>query len=280
MKLTGRAQTRPVAFAPFWAIGYNADMMNPHFARIEAQLERLIEGAFAQILRQRVNAQDLLLHVSRAFEENIDQADADDPRPIAPDRFTIHLHPEVQEQLTQQQPHLTALLGEHLTELNTNLGFRLLHVPVIEFVSDPALGYREVLVEAQHRTRGKLATASLKRVDIEPSDRTLQNPCLIIDGQEPVILATDVVNIGRSRDNNVVLQDPYVSRHHAQLRLRFGSYMLFDNDSQGGTFVNDVRIREHKLQPGDVILIGKTRLLYLEDTDQGWQSQTDIYPLG
>ncbi len=253
--------------------------MNPHLARIEAQLERLIEGAFSHILRQRVSAQDLLLHVSRAFEENIEQANADDPRPIAPDRFAVHLHPEVQQQLTQQQPYLAALLSEHLTELNSSLGFRLLQVPTIEFLADPGLGYREVLVKARHHTHGKLATASLKRVDIAPNEPELQNPCLIIDGHKPVTLTADVINIGRSRDNNVVLQDPYVSRHHAQLRLRFGRYMLFDNDSQGGTFVNDVRIREHQLQPGDVILVGRTRLLYIEDTDQGWQSQTDIYPL-
>ena len=62
-----------------------------------------------------------------------------------------------------------------------------------------------------------------------------------------------------------VVDDRAVSRYHLQLRLRFGRYTLFDIQSQGGTLVNEVKIKEHNLQTGDVIQIGNTRLVYMED---------------
>jgi pSer/pThr/pTyr-binding forkhead associated (FHA) protein len=41
--------------------------------------------------------------------------------------------------------------------------------------------------------------------------------------------------------------------------------MIFDTDSAAGTYVNNVMIREHRLQPGDVIRLGKISMVYLED---------------
>jgi hypothetical protein len=253
-------------------------MANQHLARIEAQLERLFEGAFAHLFRQRVAAQDLLLHLARAFEENIAEAERDDPRPIAPDRFVISLHPGMQRQLLELEPNIIHLLTEHIAELSTSLDVRLLHLPEILIVANPALGQADVDIEAGHQTTRKEATAALERVEITPMEHQGLNPHLLIDGQDPFLLAATVTNLGRSADNDIVLPDPYVSRHHAQIRLRFGAFMLFDNDSQGGTFVNDVRVREHRLQSGDVIVIGKSRLLYIEDPAAGWQGQTDVYP--
>ena len=54
-----------------------------------------------------------------------------------------------------------------------------------------------------------------------------------------------------------------------KLRLRFGHYVLFDTQSYSGTTVNDVQVKEHILQTGDVICIGRTRLVYIEDSVAG-----------
>jgi pSer/pThr/pTyr-binding forkhead associated (FHA) protein len=58
-----------------------------------------------------------------------------------------------------------------------------------------------------------------------------------------------------------------VSRRHAQLRLRFGRYTLYDLDSQSGTLVNGQPVQEWVLQPGDVMSLGGVNLIYTEDTD-------------
>jgi hypothetical protein len=254
-------------------------MTNQHLARIEAQLERLIEGAFTQLFRQRVNAHDVLLHITRAFEEQSSPPASDDPRRRAPDRYTIHLHPDMQARLLQHEPDILALLAEHISELATSLDYHLLRIPVISMVADDTLAISDVVVIAEHQTRPQTETASLARVDVKPAERNINAPQLIINGEFTVELTNDIINLGRSRENDIQLDDAYVSRHHAQLRLRFGSYTLFDNDSQHGTFVNDVRIHEHRLQPGDMIRMGKCRIIYVEDTDAAAHSQTAIQPI-
>ena len=62
-----------------------------------------------------------------------------------------------------------------------------------------------------------------------------------------------VVTIGRSLDNDIVLDDERVSRRHAQLRRRYGQYVLYDLHSSGGTTVNGRPADETPLRHGDVL---------------------------
>ena len=75
-----------------------------------------------------------------------------------------------------------------------------------------------------------------------------------------------VITIGRGLDNDIVLDDRRVSRQHAQLRRRFGQYVLYDLDSSGGTTVNGRPVREAPLQAGDVIALAGVRMR-LESVD-------------
>src|SRR6266540_4454899 len=71
--------------------------------------------------------------------------------------------------------------------------------------------------------------------------------------------------IGRGRDTDTCLNDPYVSRAHCRIELRGTDLTLVDLQSASGTFVNDERISEHVLQIGDVIHVGDTQLRLEED---------------
>lgn len=67
------------------------------------------------------------------------------------------------------------------------------------------------------------------------------------------------LNIGRSEENQVVLQDEGVSRFHARLLYDNGSLWLQDAGSRNGIFVNDVRVTGHQaLRVGDLIRIAQT----------------------
>ena len=46
-------------------------MKNKHIAKLEAQLEHIIEGAFANLFGKTINAQDIALRLSRAMEDNL-----------------------------------------------------------------------------------------------------------------------------------------------------------------------------------------------------------------
>ncbi len=71
----------------------------------------------------------------------------------------------------------------------------------------------------------------------------------------------DGLSIGRTPDNDVILNDPGVSRHHAYIRVRGQEAWLYDRDSANGTWLNGERITGPQLmKPGDVIMVGGTRL--------------------
>jgi FHA domain len=73
-------------------------------------------------------------------------------------------------------------------------------------------------------------------------------------------------SIGRTPDNHIALDVREVSRRHARIDLQEdGSFVLVDMGSGNGTFVNDQRIKEHKLQHGDRVRIGNELFVYHKD---------------
>ncbi len=78
-------------------------------------------------------------------------------------------------------------------------------------------------------------------------------------------LENSVNKIGRDESNAVYLmEDQYVSRHHARVVLMQGKYYVEDLESTNGTLYNGEDLVERKLlKPGDCITIGKTELVFM-----------------
>lgn len=73
------------------------------------------------------------------------------------------------------------------------------------------------------------------------------------------------ITIGRE-GNDIVLDNPQVSRRHAVIERANGHHVLRDVGSTNGTFVNGKRVTQHPLIPGDVIQIGAFKLVYDGDS--------------
>ncbi len=237
-------------------------------ARLEAQIEFLVEGAFTQLFGRRLQPHDLAMRLARAMENGAEAARDNDPRPVAPDDFIIELNPAERQRLIAKQPSLESLLADHLTELASNLHLRLIQSPQVHINANPTVDAGDFRVITAHQTQLKGATSVLERIEA-PISLIPANAHLIIDSSRLEPLTAPLVTIGRSQDNTIVLDDPYVSRYHAQLRLRFGVYTFFDIHSQAGSYINDVRVHEYRLQSGDVIRLGHTRILYMDESDSG-----------
>ena len=87
------------------------------------------------------------------------------------------------------------------------------------------------------------------------------------DGQEIVVALAEHLTVGRWEDNDVVIDDERVSKHHAELvRNADGSIQLFDSNSTAGTFVNGERVRSQTIRHGDTLAFGPlTAVLDLAD---------------
>jgi hypothetical protein len=75
-------------------------------------------------------------------------------------------------------------------------------------------------------------------------------------------VASRRVNIGRTRDNDLRIVDPTVSRLHAMLTVRNGEAMLVDANSRNGIFVNGIQVRYARLDDGDLVTFGTVRFRY------------------
>lgn len=108
----------------------------------------------------------------------------------------------------------------------------------------------------------------------------MANPILIfIHGPRAghrVQLNKDEMTIGRANPNDIVLDDPLVSRVHAILMRRGGVFMLDDLGSHNGTQVNDERLHGiRQIHHGDRVVIGASRMLY-EDPTQLTDDATQV----
>jgi DNA-binding NtrC family response regulator len=72
----------------------------------------------------------------------------------------------------------------------------------------------------------------------------------------------DLIRIGSVKDNDLVIQDPAVSRYHLEVHMRNGEYVIVDNNSTNGTFVGSLRVKEATIRHRGEIQIGDSSLLF------------------
>jgi Protein of unknown function (DUF3662)/FHA domain len=90
-------------------------------------------------------------------------------------------------------------------------------------------------------------------------------PALVLDGRRYEIAKRAVV-IGRSRDCDVTLDDPNISRRHAEVRQEDGGYWVVDLGSTNGIEVNGSRTDRAELAEGDLIVLGRTTLTFSRES--------------
>lgn len=68
------------------------------------------------------------------------------------------------------------------------------------------------------------------------------------------------IRLGRALDNEIVLADDRVSRHHGQISIRLGMLVYTDLGSTNGSYLNGALVTEIALGPGDVLMIGSSSI--------------------
>jgi hypothetical protein len=184
----------------------------------------------------------------------------------APNLFVIVAHPSTLSRW-QAKPRLLKELANALFTAGKEAGFQFSHRPTVTTTADAGLPADDLRIIASFSEECVAETQGISggRLQAAAPGTAPGNAFLIVAGTQLVPLEQSVTNIGRRLDNHVILDDPRVSRTHAQLRIVREHYMLFDLNSSGGTFVNGQRINQSILHPGDVISLAGVSLIFGHD---------------
>jgi hypothetical protein len=237
--------------------------MKSRLDQIEARLQAFIESSLYFLpgsQRQAAFAHQLVTEIERAVVPE------SSGNLVAPNHFLIRLNP-ANHTIWMANPGLIDALSRVLNEAAREVGVNFVSAPVLELAPDSTIPIEQVQVHAATRVNLVDSTAAfpIQEEKASPDTRPTQ-AFVIIHGNITLPLRLPVVNIGRRPDNQIVVDDPRVSRVHAQLRAVRGHYVLFDLNSTGGTFVNSNRVSQQALKPGDVISLAGFPIIYGEDT--------------
>jgi Protein of unknown function (DUF3662)/FHA domain len=244
---------------------------------LEAKLGGLVEGAFGRAFRTSVQPVELAHKLAKEMEDN---QMASVSRVYVPNHYRVFLSPQDREQFASYEPALRKELSDYLLEHARQESFALSTRPQVEFDTDERLDLGEFGIQAQllappeeeREAEGApppsagdfghtmVYSPSRDARRLEPAQDRRQ-ALLVGDGRRNVLSGSRVV-IGRSREADIVLQDPNVSRRHAELRRDEGGWQIVDLGSTNGIKVNGRRVNNQPLGPGDQVTIGVTDLTF------------------
>jgi pSer/pThr/pTyr-binding forkhead associated (FHA) protein len=230
---------------------------------IEARIQQLIEVRMMSILPGSKVEATVIQKLVAAMQDNLIEAEGNK---IAPSLYTLVTGPGQSE--LWKDTRVVDALNDVLHTVGREAGLHFTAPPKLSFSTDPKLANNEVNVVASHPAEGLGKTQGMETVKTEAEgegEGIPENAFLIIDGVKIFPLTEMVVNIGRRMENQLVIDDPRISRNHAQLRAIKGRFVIFDLNSTGGLFVNGQRTNQSVLYPGDVISLAGVSLVFGQD---------------
>ncbi len=225
----------------------------------EERLERAVDGFFARLFRSGVHPVEIGKRLLRVMEDGKTVALR---RTYVPNVYRISVGEKDFERLGPLEPKLVEELEIFVGEAARQRQWALPDSPRVSFTTDPRLGQGEFRIAAEAvslREQGASRAAAPERP--KRATREAGRPTLVLlTDDEPVkTLAVERrIRIGRQSDNDLVLADPGISRHHAEVINTNGTCTLHDMGSTNGTYVNGSVVGEHALRDGDRISLGST----------------------
>jgi hypothetical protein len=243
---------------------------------LEEKIEGLVEGAFSRAFKTHVQPVELARKLAKEMEEHKTVSVS---RIYVPNHYVVFLSPDDREQFQSYEVALKKELSDYLLERARGEGLALVTRPQIEFKTDERLQLGEFGIQAQllgqpdgdaeppQADYGHTMVYTPDRASVPAQD--LMGPSrgrgyVTISGKKHV-LAGERLTIGRSRESELVVDDPNVSRRHAELRKTIEGWMVVDLGSTNGVKVNGRRVHEEVLRPGDKITLGLVELDFGEE---------------
>lgn len=240
---------------------------------LERTLSELVEGTFGRVFRSEVRPVELARKLVREMD---DHKTVSLSRTYVPNEYIVYLSEADRTRYEGVEQEVAGELCAYLLEHARREKLALVARPVVEFRTDDRLSLGEfgiqtrlvrpaaedagAAVQADHGHTMVYSTADRVRGPVEAAQAgraAPPKPLLLAEGRRHVVPPGGAL-LGRSRDCDVVLSDPNVSRHHAEVRPGGETgWTIRDLGSTNGVRVNGRPIRgEQPLHAGDGIELG------------------------
>jgi len=247
---------------------------------IESKLESLFEGVFGRAFRTNVQPVEL---ARKLVKEMDDHRNVSVSRVYVPNEYTIYLSPADRGQFESYEEQLKGELSDYLAEHARRESYVLLSAPRVQLETDDDLDVGVFGIATRMVQQGaKLDGAP--QGDAEPNATMVYKPSAAPPQTTEAASAVDLgiqreiavltwsgerheiskrrVVIGRSKDADLQVADPNVSRRHAELRQEGATYWLVDLDSTNGVEVRGKRVKRLKLEDGTRFTVGSTEIAF------------------
>jgi hypothetical protein len=248
---------------------------------IENRIEGLFEGVFGRAFRTHVQPVELARKLVKEME---DHRVVSVSRVYAPNEYVVYLGPADREQFASYEESLRKELQDYVAENARRERYELLSPPEVKFETDDDLEMGEFGI-ATRMVQGAVPKPGEPPSEPEPGAtmiyrKPVETEAVSVEelglGRETVSLEVNgkkydldgiQMTIGRSKECDIQLPDPNVSRKHAEVRQEGAAYWAIDLDSTNGMEVNGRRLKRAKLRQGDTITVGSTDLVFRRETE-------------
>lgn len=241
-------------------------------ARVESFLERFLEAPAGR-LGASIQPVSLAKRIERAMDTNKIYRDEG---VIVPNQYDLHLHPSDFAAFATYRASLEDDLAHGVLARARHEKYSLVARPKVQIISDEETRRGEIRVAAnvidERGSRvpdampmpGNSDTMVFNRPGAADAPDSARRAYLLVSTRGSRAVQFDLggalIGVGRASDNDVIVDDPMVSRHHCQLKLQHGAYSFTDLGSRNGSSVNGQPVSQIALGPGDIIEIGDTRI--------------------
>lgn len=206
----------------------------------EKKLEKMVEGAFARAFRSGLRPVEIGRRLTREIDDS--RSIGVRGRTVVANDFTVNLSQQDADEFADVNDSMRRSLADLAREHAREEDYEFMGPVEVRFDVDPKMRVGAFSITARLREGSGGAGAG----------------SLVLPNGERFVLGETVVTIGRLPDSVMTLEDPNVSRNHAEIRPSGGGFVLADLGSTNGTKINGVKISERILQDGDELTFGAT----------------------
>jgi len=226
--------------------------------RFEDRLEQMVSGVFAKAFRSAVQPVEVAAALQREVDNSAQILSRN--RRLVPNQFHVELSPQDHERLSPYSSTLASELTEMLREHAHEQSYVFTGPVTIDFDE------REDLSTGRFRVRSSALAKVTPVSDRSVTDTAVRraHAILEVNGMKHPLDPPGIV-IGRGTDADLRINDPGVSRRHAEIRVSANDtsgtdVSVVDLGSTNGMLVNGSRVQQATLEDGGTIKIGNTTM--------------------